>query len=84
MKLSEYLAARGGKMLMPCEAKAFGVPHPLRHGWAAQYGELPITMVQLREVYDAIAKDRRPAAMRARRGMLAMATGMAIGAGAKN
>ena len=73
MKLSEYLAARGAKMLMPCEAKAFGIPHPLEKGWAARYGDLVVTMAHLNAIYEGVGRDRRPPAMNARRGLLAAA-----------
>lgn len=73
MNLTEYLAARGAKMLMPCEANAFGIPHPLERGWAARHGEMELTMMHLEAVFKGLGKDRRPGAMNARRGLMAAA-----------
>lgn len=73
MNLTGYLAARGAKMLMPCEARAFGVPHPLERHWAAKYGDLELTMTQLEAVFVVVKNDRRPSAANARRGLLAAA-----------
>jgi hypothetical protein len=73
MNLTGYLSARGARMLMPCEARAFGVPHPLGRHWAEKYGDLELTMVQLENVFVALKGDRRPSAENARRGLLAAA-----------
>jgi hypothetical protein len=73
MNLTGYLAARGARMLMPCEARAFGVPHPLERHWAAKYGHLELTMDQLEAAFVALKKDRRPSAENARKGLLAAA-----------
>lgn len=62
MNLTGYLAARGAKMLMPCHARAFGVPHPLERHWSEKYGELELTMAQLQDVFVALRRDRRPSA----------------------
>lgn len=60
-------------MLMPCEAEAFGVPHPLERKWAAKYGDIELTMRHLQAVFHALQGDRRPSAMNARKGLLAAA-----------
>lgn len=73
MNLTGYLCARGAKMLMPCEARAFGVPHPLERHWAAKYGDLELTMTQLEAAFVALKGDRRPSAANARKGLLAAA-----------
>lgn len=73
MNLASYLHARGARMLMPCEARAFGVPHPLERGWAVKYGDLELTMAQLKDVFMVLKDDRRPAAANARKGLLAAA-----------
>ena len=54
------MEARGAKMLISCEARAFGVPHPLQRGWAENYGDIELSMAQLRQVFEA-SEDGRPA-----------------------
>lgn len=47
MRIRNYLEAKYGKKnpttMLLCEARAFGIPYPLRAGWLATYGDIEIT-----------------------------------------
>jgi len=47
MTLNDYLQAKYGvdkpTTMLGCEARAFGVPYPLRNGWLQQHGHVVIT-----------------------------------------
>jgi len=46
MKVIEYLSAKyapGRLAILSCEARAFGIPYPLRAGWVQRYGNIEIT-----------------------------------------
>jgi hypothetical protein len=46
MKVIEYLTAKyapGRLAILSCEARAFGIPYPLRAGWVQRFGNIEIT-----------------------------------------
>lgn len=47
MKVIDYLQAKYGAgtptTMLACEAKVFGIPYPLQHGWLRTHGQIEVT-----------------------------------------
>lgn len=64
MRIKDYLSAKYEKKkpttMLSCEARAFGIPYPLRMGWLTTYGDIEITSdmaTRLRKGLEASGKD---------------------------
>ena len=64
MTLNDYLQAKYGvdrpTTMLGCEARAFGVPYPLRNGWLQQHGHVvisPDTAAKLRSLLERNGSD---------------------------
>lgn len=73
MTIQEYLNAKYGNRsigLLSAEAKAFGIPYPLKSGWIQRWGGVEITpQMEERLVYLLKQKNQRAPRSSANRGL---------------